>query len=74
MSNQPTKAIWLLRPMPGTSGPSLVVRAACEQCARSAGAAQAGEEGTSYWRDPARSSVVRVTEHGKAGTVLRREG
>lgn len=67
------KAIYLIRPVRGTDGPSVVVRAACEQCARSAGAAQAQGEGTSYYRDPSRSSVVRVTETGISGTVLRRE-
>lgn len=67
------KAIYLIRPVRGTEGPSAVVRAACEQCARSAGAAQAQAEGTAYYRDPARSSVVRVTEAGISGTVLRRE-
>lgn len=72
MSTQP-KAIWLIRPVKGTTGPSVVVRAACEQCARSTGAAQAGAEGTAYYRDPERSTVVRVTEEGISGTVLRRE-
>lgn len=67
------KAIWLIRPAAGTEGPSLVVRAACESCARSAGAAQAQTEGTAYYRDPARSSVVRVSETGNAGLVLRRD-
>lgn len=67
------KAIFLIRPMPGHTGPSVVVRAACLQCARSAGAAQAGAEGTAYYRDPQRTSVVRVVEEGKSGTVLRRE-
>ena len=66
-----TKAIYLLRPV--TEGPSVVVRAACEQCARSAAAAQAELEGTTYWRDPERTSVVRVKETGISGTVLRRE-
>lgn len=67
------KAIFLIRPVPGHTGPSVVVRAACLQCARSAGAAQAQDEGTAYYRDPDRSSVVQVTEQGKSGTVLRRE-
>lgn len=67
------KSIYLLRPTLGSVGPSVVVRAACEQCARSAAVAQAGAEGTAYWRDPACSSVVRVNETGKSGTVLRRE-
>lgn len=67
------KAIYLIRPTAGTTGPSVVVRAACVQCARSAGAAQAQSEGTAYYRDPERSSVVQVTETGKSGTVLRRE-
>ena len=67
------KAIYLIRPARGQTGPSVVVRAACEQCARSAGAAQAGAEGTMYYRDPSLSSVVRVTETGKSGLVLRRE-
>ena len=67
------KAIWLIRPAPGVTGPSIVVRAACMQCARSAGAAQAQDEGTAYYRDPERSTVVRVTETGISGVVLRRE-
>lgn len=67
------KAIWLLRPRAGTTGPSVVVRAICEQCARSAAVAQAGAEGTAYWRNPEHTSVVRVTEKGITGTVLRRE-
>lgn len=69
----PPKAIWLLRPRPGVTGPSLVVRAICEQCSRTAAVAQAGAEGTTYWRDPEQTSVVRVTETGITGTVLRRE-
>lgn len=68
------RAIFLLRPTAGATGPSLVVRAACEPCARSAAVAQAGAEGTAYWRNPETTSVVRVTEDGKSGTVLRREG
>lgn len=67
------KAIWLIRPAPGHTGPSVVLRAACLACARSAGAAQAGDEGTAYYRDPERSTVVRVTETGISGVVLRRE-
>lgn len=67
------KSIWLIRPAPGQTGPSVVMRAACESCARSAGAAQAGDEGTAYYRDPERSTVVRVTETGISGVVLRRE-
>lgn len=73
MTHRDQKFIWLIRPAAGTSGPSVVVRAACESCARSAGAAQAQSEGTAYYRDPSRSSVVQVTENGKAGTVLRRD-
>lgn len=69
----PAKAIYLLRPVAPHTGPSLVVRAACEQCARSAAAAQAEDEGTMYWRDAERTSVVRVKETGISGTVLRRE-
>lgn len=71
----PKKFIWLLRPTKAsTGGPSVVVRAACEQCARSAATADAGAEGTAYWRDPERTSVVKVVEDGKSGLVLRRDG
>ena len=67
------KAIWLIRPAPGHTGPSVVLRAPGLEWARSSVAAQAGEEGTAYDRDPERSTVVRVTETGISGVVLRRE-
>lgn len=66
-----TKQIYLLRPT--STGPSMVVRAACVTCARSAAAAGAGVEGTAYWRDPERTTCDRVREEGISGTVLRRE-
>lgn len=52
---------------------SVVVRAACENCARSAAAAEAGAEGTLVWRDAERSTCKRVLETGKSGVVLRAE-
>lgn len=52
---------------------SVVVRAACETCARSVAAATAGAEGTLVWRDAERSTCKRVNEHGKSGVVLRSE-
>ena len=52
---------------------SVVVRAACETCARSVAAATAGAEGTLVWRDAERSTCKRVLEAGKSGVVLRAE-
>lgn len=52
---------------------SVVVRAACETCARSVAAATAGSEGTLVWRDAERSTCKRVMEAGKNGVVLRAE-
>lgn len=52
---------------------SLVVRAACETCARSVAAGEAGAEGPAVWRDPERSTCKRVNEDGKSGVVLRSE-
>lgn len=52
---------------------SVVVRAACETCARSVAAATAGAEGTLVWRDAERSTCKRVREAGKSGVVLRSE-
>lgn len=77
-----TKQIYLLQqtqsPM-GAGGPTgqteaLVVRAACETCARSVAAGEAGAEGPAVWRDPERSTCKRVNEDGKSGVVLRSEG
>lgn len=53
---------------------SVVVRAACETCARSVAAGEAGAEGPAVWRDPERSTCKRVNEDGKSGVVLRSEG
>jgi len=53
---------------------ALVVRAACETCARSVAAGEAGAEGPAVWRDPERSTCKRVNEDGKSGVVLRSEG
>lgn len=53
---------------------ALVVRAACETCARSVAAGEAGTEGPAVWRDPERSTCKRVNEDGKSGVVLRSEG
>lgn len=53
---------------------SLVVRAACETCARSVAAGEAGAEGPAVWRDPERSTCKRVYEDGKSGVVLCSEG
>lgn len=63
-------AIYLLRAVGGEPGPAMVVRAACEQCARSVAVEHAGAEGTAYWRDPARTEVARVLEVGKRGCIL----
>lgn len=54
-------------------GPSVVVRAACEPCARSVAVAQAGAEGTTVWRDPERSTCKVVKQDGISGVVLRAE-
>lgn len=75
-----TKQIYLLQMTP--QGPfeqmhnttALVVRAACETCARSVAAGEAGAEGPAVWRDPERSTCKRVNEDGKSGVVLRSEG
>lgn len=53
---------------------ALVVRAACEPCARSVAAGECGTEGPAVWRDPERSTCKRVNEDGKSGVVLRSEG
>lgn len=66
----PVKQIYLLC-VP--HGPRVVVRAACEPCARSQAAAHSGAEGMAVWRDPERSTCKRVTENGKSGIVLRTE-
>lgn len=52
---------------------AMVVRAACETCARSVAAGEAGGEGPAVWRDPERSTCKRVHESGKSGVVLRSE-
>lgn len=54
-------------------GPSVVVRAACEVCARGVAADNAGPEGTAVWRDPSRSTCRVVYQSGKSGLVLRRD-
>lgn len=65
------KQIYLLQV---TGGPALVVRAACETCARSVAVAAAGPEGTAVWRDPERSTCKLVKQEGISGVVLRSEG
>lgn len=50
---------------------SMVVRAACETCARSVAAGAAGAEGTAVWRDPERSTCKLVKQEGISGVVLR---
>jgi len=70
-----TKQIYLLEQMyEGCGTGALVVRAACETCARSVAAGEAGSEGPAVWRDPERSTCKRVNEDGKSGVVLRSEG
>jgi len=64
------KQIYLLQTPQGLG---MVVRAACETCARGVAAAGAGDEGTAVWRDPERSTCKRVNENGISGVVLRRE-
>jgi hypothetical protein len=66
MSSQ--KQIYLLQV---ADGPALVVRAACETCARSVAVAEAGVEGTAVWRDPERSTCKLVKLEGISGVVLR---
>ncbi|MNZ12919.1 hypothetical protein D3C78_298020 [compost metagenome] len=66
-------AVYLLRPVAVIGGPSAVVRAACETCARSVAAEAAGLEGTTYWRDPGQTEVAPVLEAGKRGIILRRD-
>lgn len=73
-----TKQIYLLEQgitgqVPGYTS-ALVVRAACETCARSVAAGECGSEGPAVWRDPERSTCKRVNEDGKSGVVLRSEG
>lgn len=71
-----TKQIYLLQRsamLPGQTG-ALVVRAACETCARSVAAGECCSEGPAVWRDPERSTCKRVNEDGKSGVVLRSEG
>ena len=50
----------------------LVVRAACNACARRVAAENAREEGTALWRDPEQSTVKDLLIQGKNGVVLRR--
>lgn len=70
-----TKQIYLLQETDwATPRTALVVRAACETCARSVAAGEAGAEGPAVWRDPERSTCKRVNEDGKSGVVLRSEG
>lgn len=52
---------------------SMVVRAACETCARSVAAGAAGKEGSLNWRDPERSTCKVVKQDGISGVVLRSE-
>lgn len=52
---------------------AMVVRAACETCARSVAAAECGAEGTAVWRDPERSTCKLVKLEGISGVVLRSE-
>lgn len=76
-----TKQIYLLEQTDPNGFPharfqtlALVVRAACETCARSVAAGEAGAEGPAVWRDPERSTCKRVNEDGISGVVLRSEG
>ena len=70
-----TKQIYLLVQLANLHGTErMVVRAACETCARSVAAREAGAEGPAVWRDPTRSTCKRVNEDGKSGIVLRSEG
>lgn len=72
-----TKQVYLLEQ--GTTGQvpgytsAMVVRAACETCARSVAAAECGAEGTAVWRDPERSTCKLVKQEGISGVVLRSE-
>lgn len=50
----------------------LIVRAACEQCARSVAVDDARDESTAVWRDPARSTVTLVHERNFPKQVLMR--
>lgn len=76
-----TKQIYLLEMGPtdaafggGGYASAMVVRAACETCARSVAAAECGAEGTAVWRDPERSTCKLVKQDGISGVVLRSEG
>lgn len=62
--------IYLLRPVKGTSGPQVVLRARCITCARSMAAGAAGAEGPAYWRDPERTTCSEVTQDGRNGIIL----
>lgn len=50
----------------------LIVRAACEQCARSVAVADARDEGTLVWRDPSLSTITLVHERNFPKQVLMR--
>ncbi len=49
----------------------MIVRARCLSCARNIAVANAGDEGTAIWRDPARSSVELVRETDRPGLIMR---
>lgn len=66
------KQIYLLQVTDGMwTDTAMVVRAACETCARSVAVAEAGSEGTAVWRDPERSTCKLVKLEGISGVVLR---
>ena len=50
---------------------AMIVRARCLTCARSVAVENAGDEGTSVWRDPARSDVDLVRETDRPGLIMR---
>lgn len=50
----------------------LIVRAACEQCARSVAVADTRDEGTAIWRDAEQSTVTLVHERNYPKQVLMR--
>lgn len=61
------KRLYLLKT---SAGLAMVVRAACETCARGVAAEHCGPEGTVVWRDPSQTVCKEIRQDGKSGLVL----
>ncbi|OHC13137.1 MAG: hypothetical protein A2002_01420 [Pseudomonadales bacterium GWC1_66_9] len=61
------KRLYLLKT---SEGLAMVVRAACETCARGVAADNCGSEGTAVWRDPSQTACKEIRQDGKSGLVL----